>query len=135
MGIIPISGNSRGAKLVIIETIFIFLDILAVAGRLWSRRIQRKSLEFNDWSIIVALVIMIARYGNEISSTGNSFHSETLFLTRWIVVIITGFGLHATGIAVEYGSEKITQFGMVRWTTSLLRKSMRLIKDIVVVCR
>jgi hypothetical protein len=78
-GIIPISGNPRGAKLVIVETIFIFLDILAVLGRLWARRIQRKSLEFNDWSIIVALIIMIARYGNEISSKILFFHLTVLF--------------------------------------------------------
>jgi hypothetical protein len=84
MSIISISGNARGASLVIVETVFIFLDILAVAARVWSRQIQRKSLEFNDWSIIVALIIMIARYGNEISSMGILFHSETFSLnTAW----------------------------------------------------
>lgn len=77
MGIISIGGNPRGAKLIIVETIFIFLDVVAVAGRIWSRRIQQKALQFNDWSIIVALVVMIARYGNEISSTGILFHSES----------------------------------------------------------
>lgn len=77
MGLIPVGGNPRGAILIIIETIFIFLDVVAVAGRLWSRQIQHKTLEFNDWSIIVALVVMIARYGNEISSTGTLFHSES----------------------------------------------------------
>lgn len=84
MAIIPISGNPRGASLIIVESIFIFLDILAVAGRLWSRQIQRKSLEFNDWSIIVALFLMMARYGNEISSMGIPFYVEAFPVnTAW----------------------------------------------------
>lgn len=101
------SSNPRGATLVIVETIFIALDILAVAGRLWSRRIQNKALEFNDWSIIVALIIMIARYGNEIS-----------------MVLVAGFGLHAADIEEKYGKGPITEFGMLSFSADMLWLSL-----------
>ena len=51
-----LSENTTGARLIVILTIFVFLDILTVGLRLWARRIKKKKLALNDWAIIAGLV-------------------------------------------------------------------------------
>lgn len=37
-------------QVVVVVSVFIFLDFVAVGLRIWSRYIQRTPLVFNDWS-------------------------------------------------------------------------------------
>ena len=46
----------KGSLRLVVETIFMFLDFVVVGLRFWARRLKRKSLEFNDYAIAVALV-------------------------------------------------------------------------------
>ena len=48
--------NSHGTQRIIVEVFFLALDFVAVGLRLWSRRLKHRSLEFNDYAILTALV-------------------------------------------------------------------------------
>lgn len=48
--------NNHGTQRIIVEAVFLALDYVAVGLRLWARRLKRKSLEFNDYAILTALV-------------------------------------------------------------------------------
>ena len=50
----PVKGN--GIKVVIVETVFTFLSVIAVILRIWARRITKKVLAINDWAAISACV-------------------------------------------------------------------------------
>ena len=56
MTLIPSEGDSRGIELLIVTAVFVALAAVAVFFRVWSRRIQKHALCFNDYSIFVALV-------------------------------------------------------------------------------
>ena len=51
----PLWDSQLGISLIILSTIFESFSILAVVLRLYSRRLKRASLVFNDWAIIFAL--------------------------------------------------------------------------------
>lgn len=46
----------KGLNLVILSITFELMAILAVILRIYSRRLKKKSLQLNDYAIIVALV-------------------------------------------------------------------------------
>ena len=48
--------NSHGTQRIIVEVVFLALDYVAVGLRLWARRLKHRSLEFNDYAILTALV-------------------------------------------------------------------------------
>lgn len=48
--------NPKGAEWIAIETPFLLLALAAVALRLWARKLKRRTLEFNDYAILVAIV-------------------------------------------------------------------------------
>ena len=52
----PLKDNPKGLASVSEETVLLALDFLAVGLRIWARRIRRRSLAFNDYAIIFALV-------------------------------------------------------------------------------
>ncbi|KAI1178498.1 hypothetical protein F4777DRAFT_576032 [Nemania sp. FL0916] len=54
------ASSSRGALVAVVTFFGAFLAIIAVGLRLWSRRLQRLSLAFNDYMAILALVVTIA---------------------------------------------------------------------------
>lgn len=45
-----------GVTLVIFTVVFLPLPVIAVGLRLWARQITHKTLEFNDWAVIVGAV-------------------------------------------------------------------------------
>ncbi|MCJ1444783.1 MAG: hypothetical protein MMC23_005285 [Stictis urceolatum] len=103
VGVVPLSENPKGTNLIVIESIFIFLDVLAVGARLWARQIKRKPLEFNDYSIVIALIVMMARTGNEIA-----------------MVVHAGFGLHGTEIMERFGPNTLFDFGKMSFANDIL---------------
>lgn len=48
--------NSHGTQRIIVEVVFLALDFVTVGLRLWARRLKYRSLEFNDYAILTALV-------------------------------------------------------------------------------
>ena len=49
--------NTHGTQRIIVEVVFLALDFVAVGLRLWARRLKHRSLEFNDYAILTALVL------------------------------------------------------------------------------
>lgn len=56
MFIFPIKDNPKGLARVSVESVFLALDFIAIALRLWASRLKRKSLAINDYAIFIALV-------------------------------------------------------------------------------
>jgi branched-subunit amino acid transport protein len=48
--------NPKGTEWIAVETPFLLLALVAVALRLWARKLKRRTLEFNDYAILVAIV-------------------------------------------------------------------------------
>jgi len=57
------SHNAPGQVIIIIGAIFIPLNIIVVALRLWARRIKKTSLRWTDYLIVIALCLNIVIYG------------------------------------------------------------------------
>ncbi len=53
--------NPKGAERIAVETPFLLLAFVTVALRLWARKLKRRTLEFNDYAILVAMVRQIQR--------------------------------------------------------------------------
>ena len=49
-------AKAEGIKLLVVVVVFLALAIVAVGLRIWARRIKRSKLQWNDYSIILALV-------------------------------------------------------------------------------
>lgn len=47
--------HGAGATIVVIETVFSCLALVAVLLRIWARRLKRRKLALNDWAAIAAL--------------------------------------------------------------------------------
>lgn len=56
MGLIPSSGDEQGVMLVSVSTVFLGLAVVAVAMRFWSSHLRKRSLNPNDYLILLALV-------------------------------------------------------------------------------
>lgn len=56
----PLKDNPTAIVRISVKSVLLVLDILAVALRLWARRIKRNSLAFNDYAILFALVGSLA---------------------------------------------------------------------------
>lgn len=61
----PLGSSKEGTSAVVVQIVFEILAIIAIALRIWSRRLKRKSFVLNDYAAIVALV------GVPISMPGN----------------------------------------------------------------
>lgn len=48
--------HGAGATIVVIETVFSFLALVAVLLRVWARRLKKRQLALNDWAAMAALV-------------------------------------------------------------------------------
>ncbi|KAK7924385.1 hypothetical protein PG985_006439 [Apiospora marii] len=59
--------NPAGITVVGIETILLTLDFVSLGLRLWSRRLIKNKLQANDILIIIAVIIVTARYGVEMT--------------------------------------------------------------------
>ena len=48
--------NPKGTQRIAVEVVFLVLDIVVLAMRLWSRKLKQRPFEFNDFAIIAAVV-------------------------------------------------------------------------------
>ena len=53
---IPSKGDGQGVMLVALSVIFLALGLIAVALRLWSRRLMKARLGLNDYLVLLAMV-------------------------------------------------------------------------------
>ena len=53
---IPATGDSLGIAVIAIDAVFLTLAAVALALRLWSRRINGQSLCLNDYAVLLAWV-------------------------------------------------------------------------------
>ena len=58
MGLIPTKGDGEGVMLVAVTSAFLALALVAVALRVWSRRLKRTALVTNDYLVLLALVCL-----------------------------------------------------------------------------
>ncbi|KAJ5352883.1 hypothetical protein N7452_001857 [Penicillium brevicompactum] len=95
--------NTLGKADIAVQTIFMNVCLIAVALRLWSRRLQWLSLQVNDCLILGATFLMIGRYVVEI-----------------ILVVLCGMGLRPTEIVHIGGNEVVVKFLAVTYAGDLL---------------
>ncbi|MCJ1264136.1 hypothetical protein MMC22_004007 [Lobaria immixta] len=92
MRLIPTTGDQQGVMLIVVSAIFLALAILAVALRLWSLCLKKRSLAANDYLIIIALMF----------STG-------LVAVNVTAVIAGGLGQHTVDLITQ--PHKLIVFG------------------------
>ncbi|KAF2197577.1 hypothetical protein GQ43DRAFT_424280 [Delitschia confertaspora ATCC 74209] len=95
--------NDHGRILVIVLTVFLFLDYVVVGLRIYARHLMRRPLEINDWAIITGLGLLTALYGVELA-----------------VVIQGGVGLHQSWIYVNKGMPTLILAGKLVLTADIL---------------
>lgn len=71
-------GNPEGVKLLAVVVVFLTLAIIAVALRVWARRIKRAALQLNDYYIFLALVLAL------LVSYTNGYTDTSLALCNWL---------------------------------------------------
>ncbi|KAJ6013294.1 hypothetical protein N7540_007885 [Penicillium herquei] len=103
-----LSHNWLGKADLAVQSVLLTGGVIAVALRLWSRRLLGVSWQGNDWFILVALIVALGRYIAEI-----------------LLVLLCGLGLHTEETAKVGGDDilirfrKITLAGDLLWITAL----------------
>jgi hypothetical protein len=95
--------NGPGKLDVIIESIPLFLVYVTFALRLWSRQLQRASLQINDWLIMAAVPLMTIRYAMEVAA-----------------VLKCGLGLHIDEVMLIGGPNILVLFTKLVYIADLL---------------
>ena len=54
--LIPATGDSLGIAVIVVDAVFLSLAAVALALRVWSRRIKGQRLCFNDYAVLAAWV-------------------------------------------------------------------------------
>ncbi|CAG8245271.1 unnamed protein product [Penicillium salamii] len=95
--------NTLGKADIAVQTLFLGICLIAVALRLWSRRLQWLSLQINDCLILSSTLLMIGRYVVEI-----------------VLVVLCGMGLHPTEIIDVGGNQIVVKFLAITYAGNLL---------------
>lgn len=130
MSLIPSSGDEQGVMLVSVSTVFLGLAVIAVAMRLWSSHLKKRSLNSNDYLILLALVWTLEESKNfppgnsraDILSRLGCYHRDRLVLLSDIryeshvniqssATVKGGLGQHT--ISVITNPQKLVVFGKV----------------------
>ncbi|KAJ5569591.1 uncharacterized protein N7459_009021 [Penicillium hispanicum] len=105
-----LSHNWLGKADIAVQTVLLAVCFAAVGLRLWSRRLQRVSLQGNDWFIVGATlstnspwVVIIGRYAVEL-----------------VFVLLCGMGLHTMEVTRIGGLEAIVRFDKLTYAGDLL---------------
>ncbi|KAK5630235.1 hypothetical protein RRF57_005950 [Xylaria bambusicola] len=94
--------NTLGKADLIVETIFLTIALLCTGIRLWSRRLNKTQLQANDYLILTALVIVIARYAVMV-----------------VLVVKCGLGLHVDEVDSLGGPARLVVFYKLFYMTDL----------------
>ncbi|KAG0160640.1 hypothetical protein PDIDSM_8170 [Penicillium digitatum] len=95
--------NTVGKADIAVQSVLLALVLVFVGLRVWSRRLQCLSLQWNDILILVATFFVVGRYAVEI-----------------IMVVLCGLGLHSTELAQVGGLEVLVQFNELTYAGDLL---------------
>lgn len=60
--LLPATGASLSIAVVVLDAVFLFLAAVALAMRVWSRRISEQPLCLNDYLVICAWVLFFWKY-------------------------------------------------------------------------
>ncbi|TGJ81355.1 hypothetical protein E0Z10_g7407 [Xylaria hypoxylon] len=97
-------GHNTGGQIDIgIETIVLTLDYISLGLRLWSRRLQKAQYQINDWLIIIATILMTARYSLEI-----------------VAILKCGVGIHIQEVITVGGPDVLVLFPKLLYIVDLL---------------
>ncbi|KAJ5729332.1 uncharacterized protein N7483_003840 [Penicillium malachiteum] len=103
-----LSHNWLGKADLAVQSVLLTGGVIAVALRLWSRRLLGVSWEWTDWLVLVALIVALGRY-----------------IAELLLVLLCGLGLHTEDVAKLGGDDilirfrKITFAGELLWITAL----------------
>ncbi|KAJ5780241.1 hypothetical protein N7457_005401 [Penicillium paradoxum] len=95
--------NTLGKTDIAVQSVLLLIAFLIVGLRLWSRRLQRVSLQLNDFLIIVATFLLVGRYVVEI-----------------LLIVLCGMGLHSIEVAQVAGTEVFVRFNKLIYAGDLL---------------
>ncbi|KAM0798209.1 hypothetical protein BDR22DRAFT_399277 [Usnea florida] len=110
MGLIPDHGDSRGTMLLTVLSVFWTLAALAVACRVWAKRIKKLPFAVNDYAIFAALVLATGLVVDTMAGVlggGLGQHSDTLspehfvFYGKMLVVGETFWGFSNLAIKIS----------------------------------
>ncbi|KAI0878455.1 hypothetical protein GGS24DRAFT_394938 [Hypoxylon argillaceum] len=97
-------GHNTGGQIdVAIETFLLALDYASLGLRLWSRSMTKTRLQINDWLIILATILMTARYSVEVAT-----------------ILKCGVGLHIEEVITLGGPDILTTFAQLLYAVDLL---------------
>ncbi|KAJ6090531.1 hypothetical protein N7486_009346 [Penicillium sp. IBT 16267x] len=95
--------NWLGKADIAVQTILLFGGIVVVALRLWSRRLLGVFWQWNDWLILVSLIVMVGRY-----------------IVELMLILMCGLGLHTTEVTRLGGAETFVRFDKLTYVGDLL---------------
>ncbi|KAJ5548030.1 hypothetical protein N7513_005264 [Penicillium frequentans] len=95
--------NWLGKADIAVQTILLCGVIVAVALRLWSRRLLGVSWQWNDWLILVSLMVMMGRY-----------------IVELMLILMCGLGLHTAEVTLLGGAETFVRFDKLTYVGDLL---------------
>ncbi|KAJ5113832.1 hypothetical protein N7456_002366 [Penicillium angulare] len=98
-----LSHNWLGKADIAVQSALLAGGVIAVALRLWSRRLLGVSLQGNDWLILAALTVMLGRYVVEL-----------------LLVLLCGLGLHTENVIAIGGSDAVVRFKKITFAGDLL---------------
>ncbi|KAJ5305544.1 uncharacterized protein N7443_005204 [Penicillium atrosanguineum] len=88
--------NWLGKADIAVQTVLLAAGFAAVGLRLWSRRLQQTSWQWNDRLILGAAVLMLGRY-----------------IIELVLILLCGMGLHSFEVARSGGAEAFVRFNQV----------------------
>ncbi|KAJ6135529.1 hypothetical protein N7512_000689 [Penicillium capsulatum] len=102
--LVHLGQNWLGATDIAVQSILLAIAFVVVGLRLWSRRLQRISLQWNDWLVVGATVIMLGRY-----------------IVELIAILFCGLGLDSSGVNHSEESTSLIRFHKLAYAGALLR--------------
>ncbi|KAJ5646060.1 hypothetical protein N7490_002432 [Penicillium lividum] len=100
--------NWLGKVDISVQTVLLGGGVVAVVLRFWSRRLLGVSWQWNDWLILLSLMVMVGRY-----------------IVELMLILMCGLGLHTAEVTRVGGSEvlvlfdKLTYIGDLLWITAV----------------
>ncbi|MCJ1307296.1 hypothetical protein MMC25_000942 [Agyrium rufum] len=107
--------------LLVVAILFPILDIIAVAARFWVRKIKKKPIESDDWTILLALILTGAlSIILIIGSVNGYFGLDALSNAQFGDEDVTRESATSTKLAFAYNLLSILVLGIIKFSTVLL---------------
>ena len=70
--------GQASVTIVVVETVFSSLAIVAIGLRIWARRLMKRRLSLNDWAAVAALVTKVHTYSLSADADDRQFFNMCL---------------------------------------------------------